>query len=102
MDINKSYCSENIDLLLPFGDKFYFQQMFRITDLPDDIKSLAIKRRLKNDESVSYSENMIVYTGRRGLHIFDIDQERWVINSKKPGHQYEDVYFKVRNVPNEE
>ena len=73
MDINKSYCSENMGLLLPFGDKFYFQQMFRITDLPDDIKSLAIKRRIKNDESVSYSENMIVYTGRRGLHIFDID-----------------------------
>jgi hypothetical protein len=90
-----------MDLLLPFGDKFYFQQMFRITDLPDDIKSLSIKRRLKNNESVSYSENMIVYTGRRGLHIFDIDQERWVINSKKSGHQYEDVYFKVRNVPNE-
>ena len=73
LDINKSYCSENMGLLLPFGDKFYFQQMFRITDLPDDIKSLAIKRRIKNDESVSYSENMIVYTGRRGLHIFDID-----------------------------
>ena len=44
---------------------------------------------------------MIVYTGRRGLHIFDIDQEKWVINSKKTGHQYEDLYFKVRNVQNE-
>ena len=41
---------------------------------------------------------MIVYTGRRGLHIFDIDREHWVFNSKKPGYMYEDIYFEVRDV----
>jgi hypothetical protein len=41
---------------------------------------------------------MIVYTGRRGLHIFDIDREKWIFNSKKPGYMYEDIYMKVRNI----
>ena len=44
---------------------------------------------------------MIVYTGRRGLHIFDIDQEKWIFNSKNPGYMYEDIYFKVRGVEEE-
>jgi predicted nucleic-acid-binding Zn-ribbon protein len=35
---------------------------------------------------MQYSENMIVYTGRMALHIFDIDRERWVSNSTKIGH----------------
>ena len=60
--------------------------MFRITELPQDIKAIAMKKKEKQGHQLSYSENMIVYTGRRGLHIFDIDQEKWVINSKKTGH----------------
>lgn len=44
---------------------------------------------------------MIVYTGRRGLHIFDIDREKWIFNSKKVGYMYEDIYFKVRDVEEE-
>ena len=40
----------------------------------------------------SPSENLVVYPGRRALHIFDIDKERWVLNSTNPGHQYEDIY----------
>ena len=39
---------------------------------------------------------MIVYTGRKGIHVFDIDRERWVFNSRKPGFQYEDIYHEVR------
>ena len=39
---------------------------------------------------------MIVYTGRKGIHIFDIDRERWVYNSRKIGYQYEDIYHEVR------
>ena len=60
--------------------------MFRITELPDQIKNKVKKKLCKNDLQFTYSENMIVYTGRRGLHIFDIDHEQWVFNSKKPGH----------------
>ena len=41
---------------------------------------------------------MIVYTGRKGLHIFDIDRERWIFNSKKKGYMYEDIYHDVRGV----
>lgn len=44
---------------------------------------------------------MIVYTGRKGIHIFDIDRERWVFNSKKPGYQYEDIYHEVRSIDSE-
>ena len=51
---------------------------------------------------MSYSENMIVYTGRKGLHIFDIDRERWIFNSKKKGYMYEDIYHEVRGVESEE
>lgn len=43
---------------------------------------------------------MIVYTGRRGLHIFDIDHEQWVFNSKRPGHQYEDIYLRIQRQAN--
>ena len=41
---------------------------------------------------------MIVYTGRRGLHIFDIDREKWIFNNKKTGYMYEDIYFRVRDI----
>ena len=41
---------------------------------------------------------MIVYTGRKGIHIFDIDRERWVYNSRKSGYQYEDIYHEVRDI----
>jgi len=44
---------------------------------------------------------MIVYTGRKGIHIFDIDRERWVYNSRKSGYQYEDIYHEVRDIESE-
>jgi hypothetical protein len=44
---------------------------------------------------------MIVYTGRKGIHVFDIDRERWVFNSRKPGFQYEDIYHDVRGCDSE-
>ena len=34
---------------------------------------------------------MIVYTGRKALHIFDIDRERWIFSSALPDHQYEHI-----------
>lgn len=41
---------------------------------------------------------MVVYTGRRGLHIFDIDRERWVFNSNKKGYNYQDHYYLARKI----
>ena len=49
---------------------------------------------------MQYSENMIVYTGRKGLHIFDIDRERWVFNSEEKGYMYENIYHEVRKEKN--
>ena len=81
---------------IPFADKFYYQQMFKVTELPQAIYQQLLK---KNDKSImQYSENMIVYTGRKGIHIFDIDRERWVFNSRKAGYQYEDIYHEVREI----
>lgn len=71
--------------------------MYRITELPSDIRRLVRKKKKLNQ----YSENMIVYTGRRGLHIFDIDREKWIFNSKKTGYMYEDIYFRVRDIQEE-
>lgn len=77
--------------------------MFRITELPEVIYRQVEKKAGKNHtESLQYSENMIVYTGRKGLHIFDIDRERWVFNSKEPGYQYEDIYRQVRKSDSEQ
>lgn len=42
-----------------------------------------------------YSENLMVYPGRKGLHIYDIAHQKWLLHSKLPGHQYQDIYFKV-------
>ena len=74
--------------------------MFKITELPPQIiKKLHKKAITCKDKSVlEYSENMIVYTGRKGLHIFDIDRERWVFNSKKLGYNYQDQYYAARNI----
>ena len=44
---------------------------------------------------------MIVYTGRRGLHIYDIDRENWVFNSNRPGYNYQDIYYKARGISDE-
>lgn len=42
----------------------------------------------------------MVYTGRKGLHIFDIDRERWVFNSPKSGYNYQEVYYNARGIAN--
>ena len=51
---------------------------------------------------MQYSENMIVYTGRKALHIFDIDRERWVFSSTATGYQYDDIAESVRGNPDDE
>lgn len=94
-DFSKSYCSEK-NIAIPFADKFYYQQMFRITELPKEI--LKHIEAQKDQESLQYSENMVVYTGRRGLHIFDVDRERWVFNSSQKGYNYQDHYYKARKI----
>lgn len=68
--------------MLAFADKLYYQQMFHITELPSEI--LEVVKQKKNLKDFQYSENMIVYTGRKGLHIFDIDREKWLFNSELP------------------
>jgi len=45
---------------------------------------------------------MIVYTGRKALHIFDIDRERWVFSSTATGYQYDDIAESVRGNPDDE
>ena len=68
--------------------------MFHITELPKEIHDELLE---KNDTKVmQYSENMIVYTGRQALHIFDIDRERWVFNSTAIGHQYNNIAENAR------
>jgi len=51
--------------------------MFKIMELPDEIleKLQAQAKKTNQKNLLQYSENMIVYTGRKGLHIFDIDRE---------------------------
>ena len=83
---------------MPFADKFYYQQMFKVSDLPDQIVSEI--KKTKDPKLLQYSENMIVYTGRKGLHIFDIDRERWAFNSKKSGYNYQEIYYKAKGIEN--
>ena len=45
---------------------------------------------------------MIVYTGRKGLHIYDIDRENWVFSSGEGTYKYEDIYYKIKGIENEE
>ena len=54
--------------------------------MPDDIH-----QSLKE----GYSENLVVYPGRKALHVFDIDKRKWLLHSKQAGHQYQDIYFRV-------
>ena len=46
-------------------------------ELPVDIqqKLQTEAKQTGQNKLLQYSENMIVYTGRKGLHIFDIDRE---------------------------
>ena len=43
---------------------------------------------------------MIVYTGRKGLHIFDIDRENWVFNCNRTDYKYQDIYYQARGIDN--
>ena len=80
--------------------------MFKIIDLPPEIKHPLHKKAKKEasaqkrQQILAYSENMIVIAGRKGLHIFDIDRERWVFNSTKTGYNYQDHYYAARNIEN--
>ena len=74
---------------LPIADKFYYQQFFKINSLPDDLRYKV------EEENVRHSENLVVYPGRRALHIFDLDNEKWIFNSDLRGHNYEDTYTAI-------
>lgn len=80
-DLGKSYCSEALTKRLPFKDKFFYQQTFKITDLPEEIVKQVAESKTLTLKQKQFSENMIVYTGRKGLHIYDIDRENWIFNS---------------------
>ena len=34
----------------------------------------------------------MVTIGRKGLHIYDVDKEEWIMNSTEEGHQYESLH----------
>ena len=77
----------------------------RISDLPEGpIKKSALTKKVKPGQDqigkgiAHYSENISIFTGRRGLHVFDVDHERWLFNSKKEGYMYEDIYYNVRGL----
>ena len=92
---------------LKFGDKFYYQQQFSLTQLPSHFMSIIEKKEqkmiLKKQARCEplrrkqiISDNLLVYPGRKALHIFDLEHECWVVNSRVIGHQYEDIYYRVR------
>ena len=97
-DLSKSYCSKAPTKRLPFKDKFFYQQTFKISDLPDEIVELVAKSESLSAKQKQYSENMIVYTGRKGIHIYDIDRENWIFNSPDQDYKYERIYHQVRQV----
>ena len=66
------------DQPLPICDRFYFKYQFKITDFP----TITDK---------SYSENLVLAVGRMGLHIYDIDQERWLMNTGEGSYQYDSL-----------
>ena len=45
----------------------------------------------------TYSENLIATIGRKGLHIFDKDNEKWIFNSNEKDHSYEHIYINLEN-----
>jgi len=59
-------------------------QQFKITDYP-------------NGGNTQYSENLMVTIGRKGLHIYDVDKEKWIMNSEEEGHQYESLHNALEN-----
>ena len=67
-------------------DRFYFMQQFKITDLPSTL--------MKN----SYSENLMVTIGRKGLHIYDVDKEEWIMNLDGDGYNYEGLHAKLTQI----
>ena len=69
-------------------DKFYYQQSFKSHEIPVDFYD--------SNQSNYPSENLVIYPGRRALHIFDVDKEKWIASSTEAGHQYEDLYNNVR------
>lgn len=74
--------------------------MFKIMELPDEIQEKLQAQAKKSEEKnmLQYSENMIVYTGRKGLHIFDIDREQWVFNSNRIGYKYQNHYYDAKGI----
>lgn len=101
LDFSKSrvreLTAEQQQMQLAERDKFYYQQSFKIDSLPEDVwpgkkgGGANATSRMK-----APSENLVVYPGRRALHVFDIDREHWVTSSTKGGHQYEDIYHQAR------
>jgi hypothetical protein len=82
---------------IPFGDKFYYQQNMRVAELPADIERKMKQGGKEGKKRISYSQNLMVVPGRRGLHIFDVDREKWIFNSSKNGYKYEDLYYSIKN-----
>ena len=60
---------------MPICDRFYFRYQFKTADFPNIVDK-------------SYSENLVVAIGRMGVHVYDIDQERWLMNTGEGSHQY--------------
>lgn len=69
--------------------------MFKVTDLPPAIIAEVEKDNNLSAEGRQYSENMIVYTGRKGLHIYDIDRENWIFNTSVDDYKYERIYYQL-------
>lgn len=49
-------------------------------------KKLARNEPFRRKQHIS--DNLLVYPGRKAMHIFDMVSETWILNSKEIGHQY--------------
>ena len=55
------------------------------------LKNIPIAFLKKEVFANKQSENLVMFPGYFGLHIFDVDNEYWVINSTRSGHKIEEV-----------
>ena len=51
------------------------------------------------NDPLAYSENLIMFTGAKGVHIFDIEREVWIWSSSLQCHQHEYITSKVEDNP---
>ena len=85
--------------MMPFANKFFYQYQYSISELPQNVRTeLEMEYAMKKDKQVlQYSENMIVFTGAKGVQIFDADLEKWIWSGTDNCHKNEYLTKKMEN-----